>query len=68
MVLIVFNNNKPDKIKPRLVAMSFNFQDVGEQLNAAGAKDSSTGVSFAGRSLKLDTDSDGETFYQLSLQ
>lgn len=39
---------------------TFNFKEISEQLNEAGSKNAGTGVSFAGRSLKLDTEKDGK--------
>lgn len=39
---------------------SFNFNAIGDSLKEASQKTEGTGVSFAGKSLKLNTEDDGE--------
>ena len=41
---------------------SFNFNEIGKQLQMACQKSESTGVSFAGKSLKLNSEEDGKYF------
>ncbi|KAK0085213.1 hypothetical protein PV325_005588 [Microctonus aethiopoides] len=40
--------------------MSFNFAEISEQLNKAGDNDTSIGVSFSGKSLKLNSEEDAQ--------
>lgn len=39
---------------------SFDFNAIGNSLNEASQKTEGTGVSFAGKSLKLNTEDDGK--------
>ncbi|XP_033223220.1 ran GTPase-activating protein 1 [Belonocnema kinseyi] len=39
---------------------SFNFSEIGEQLQQASQKSKSTGISFAGKSLKLNSEEDAK--------
>lgn len=41
---------------------SFNLSEIGEQLKETSQKSVSTGVSFAGKSLKLNSEKDGNYF------
>ncbi|XP_015127206.1 ran GTPase-activating protein 1 [Diachasma alloeum] len=40
--------------------MSFNFKEISEQLNKASSDDRGTGVSFSGKSLKLNSEDDAK--------
>lgn len=42
---------------------TFDFKSIGNSLNEASQKSEGTGVSFAGKSLKLDNENDGELLF-----
>lgn len=46
---------------------SFNLSEIGELLKDASQKSASTGVSFAGKSLKLNSEEDGMYIFCLNL-
>jgi hypothetical protein len=44
----------------------FNFNAIGDSLNESSLKAKGTGVSFAGKSLKLNNEYDGKLYFLLS--
>lgn len=43
--------------------MSFSLEDIANSLKEASTEYVQSGVSFAGKSLKLDSEKDGELYY-----